>query len=132
MDIALLRTLADPSRLQIVEVLRGGERSVNDVVEGTDIQQSGVSRHLRILQEAHVVRVRKDGARRLYSLCPEPFAELEAWAAEFRGLWEARLDRLSVALGESAAPTRESAPPTATAKPGKHKKHKKHKRGHKR
>jgi DNA-binding transcriptional ArsR family regulator len=89
------QTLADPTRLRIVEALRGGERAVNDLVERMDIHQSGVSRHLRILSEAGFVRVRPDGPRRLYSLRPEPFRELDAWVAGFRELWEARLDRFA-------------------------------------
>ena len=89
------QALADPTRLRIVEALRGGERAVNDLVEQVDIHQSGVSRHLRILSEAGFVQVRPAGPKRLYSLRPEPFQELDAWVTGFRGLWEARLDRLA-------------------------------------
>jgi len=60
--------------------------------------QSGVSRHLRILHEAGFVSVRPDGQRRLYALRPEPFREVEAWLAEYRRLWEARLDRFGAAV----------------------------------
>lgn len=92
--------LAEPARLRIVEALRGGEMPVNDVVAAVDIHQSGVSRHLRILREAGFVRVRRDGQRRLYSLRPEPFREVEAWLASYRDLWEARLDRFGAALAD--------------------------------
>lgn len=81
-----------------MEALRGGELAVNDVVAKLDIHQSGVSRHLRILEEAGFVAVRPDGPRRLYSLRPGPFEELDAWLAGYRELWEARLDRLGRAL----------------------------------
>jgi len=94
------QTLADPTRRGIVEVLRKGERQVNDIVEQVGIHQSGVSRHLRILHEAGFVTIRPDGQRRLYSLRPEPFRELENWLAQYRGLWEARLDRFGAALEE--------------------------------
>lgn len=90
--------LADPTRRAIVEALRGGERPVNDIVDEVAIHQSGVSRHLRILHESGFVHVRPDGPRRLYSLRPEPFVELERWLAGYRALWEARLDRFAVAL----------------------------------
>jgi DNA-binding transcriptional ArsR family regulator len=90
--------LADPSRLAIVEALRGGERAVNDIVARVDIHQSGVSRHLRILSEAGFVRMRPEGAQRFYSLRPEPFREIDDWVARYRELWEARLDRLAHAL----------------------------------
>ena len=92
------QALADPSRRRIVEVLRNGERQVNDIVARAGIHQSGVSRHLGILHAAGFVSVRPDGQRRLYSLRPEPFRELDAWLAKYRGLWEARLDRLEAAL----------------------------------
>src|SRR3954453_18143166 len=94
----VFQTLADPMRLRIVEVLLGGERAVNDLVARLDIHQSGVSRHLRILSEAGFVQVRPDGARRLYSLRPEPFRELDDWISGYRDLWERRLDRFAAAL----------------------------------
>jgi DNA-binding transcriptional ArsR family regulator len=93
-------TLADPTRRRIVATLRSGERQVGEIVAQAGIHQSGVSRHLRILHEAGFVSVRPDGQRRLYSLRPEPFQELEAWLADYRRLWEARLDRFGAALEE--------------------------------
>lgn len=98
MQLDTFQTLADPTRRRIVEALRHGERQVGDVVELAGIHQSGVSRHLRILHEAGFVSMRPDGQRRLYSLRPEPFRELDAWLAKYRGLWEARLDRFGAAL----------------------------------
>jgi DNA-binding transcriptional ArsR family regulator len=92
------QTLADPTRRRIVEALSAGEQQVNDVVDKLDIHQSGVSRHLRILLEAGFVQVRKDGPRRLYSLRPEPFQELDTWLSSYRRLWDERLDRFGDAL----------------------------------
>src|SRR5262245_17944804 len=92
------QALADPTRRLIVESLRGGERQVNDIVRRAGIDQSGVSRHLRILNEAGFVSVRPDAQRRLYSLRPEPFRELDRWLAAYRDLWEARLDKFGDAL----------------------------------
>ena len=99
-DSHLFETLSDPSRRRIVEALRQGEQQVGDLVRHAGIHQSGVSRHLRILHESGFVSVRPDGQRRLYSLRPEPFRELEAWLAGYRQLWEARLDRFGAALEE--------------------------------
>lgn len=98
MQAEAFATLADPMRLRIVETLISGEQAVNDIVDKLDIHQSGVSRHLRILSEAGFVTVRPEGQRRLYSLRPEPFRELEAWVERFRRVWEARLDRFASAL----------------------------------
>jgi DNA-binding transcriptional ArsR family regulator len=92
------QTLADPTRRRIVEALCEGERQVNDIVKQAGVHQSGVSRHLRILHEAGFVSMRPQGQRRFYSLRPEPFCELDKWLAQYRKLWEARLDRLGAAL----------------------------------
>src|SRR5262245_26856876 len=100
MQIETLQTLADPTRFLIVEALRGGERQVGDTVARAGIHQSGVSRHLRILNEAGFVSVRPDGQRRLYSLNAAPFREIDAWLAKYREMWEARLDRFGAALEE--------------------------------
>jgi len=94
----VFEVLADPMRRRIVDALRGGERPVGDIVDRVDIHQSGVSRHLRILQEAGFVTMRPDGQRRLYSLRPGPFRELDAWVERYRNLWESRLDNLGAAL----------------------------------
>lgn len=96
----VFQALADPTRRRIVEVLRGGEQQVNDVVDRLSIHQSGVSRHLRILLEAGFVQMRPDGQRRLYSLRPEPFQALEAWVTDYRSVWEARLQRFDKAIAE--------------------------------
>lgn len=100
MHALAFETLADPTRLRIVEVLLGGERPVNDIVAEVAIHQSGVSRHLRILTDAGFVQVRPKGQQRLYSLRAEPFREIDVWMAKYRKLWEARLDRMGAALLE--------------------------------
>jgi DNA-binding transcriptional ArsR family regulator len=92
--------LADPTRRRLVEALGEGERSVNDLVGEVDVEQPGVSRHLRILHEAGFVRVRAEGQRRLYSLRPEPFEQLEAWMRRYARDELARLRRLSKLVDE--------------------------------
>jgi len=92
------RMLADPTRLRIVEILREGGRPVNDIVSRVEIDQSGVSRHLRILQEAGFVQVRPDGQKRVYSLRSQPFQDLDAWISTYRSTWEKRLDRFEGVL----------------------------------
>ena len=98
MQIAVFQALADPTRLQIVEAMKLGECAVGDIVERVEIQQSGVSRHLRILQDAGLVTVRPEGQRRIYALRPEPFAALDAWTREYSRLWDGRLDRMGAEL----------------------------------
>src|SRR5262245_14524598 len=100
MQTDVFQTLADPTRRLVINALRNGERQVNDIVEKVGIDQSGVSRHLRILLEAGFVSKRPEGQRRLYALQPKRFRELDAWLAQYRGLWEARLDRFGAELEE--------------------------------
>ena len=90
--------LADPTRRRLIEELRGGERSVSELVDVVDIGQPGVSRQLAILQDAQFVVVRPEGRRRLYALRPEPFRELDDWMMGYRAMWEARLDRFAAEL----------------------------------
>ena len=105
-NISVFRALSDPARLRIVDVMKSGECSVGDVVDRLEIQQSGVSRHLRILAEAGIVQMRPDGQKRLYSLRREAFEQLEAWVAQYRRHWDARLDRLGAALERRQAAKR--------------------------
>ena len=94
----VFQILADPTRRRLVDALRGGERSVNELVGAVDIGQPGVSRQLAILEDAHFVVVRPEGRRRLYALRPDPFRELSQWITGYRAIWEPRLDRLAAEL----------------------------------
>jgi DNA-binding transcriptional ArsR family regulator len=92
--------LAEPSRRQILDLLRGGERSVNDLVSRLRLSQPGVSKHLRVLREAGLVEVRPDGRRRWYGLRAEPLAEVDAWLEPYREHWSGALDALERHLEE--------------------------------
>src|SRR5579872_3675217 len=103
-QLKLFHALADPARLRIVQTMRAGECAVGDIVARMDIEQSGVSRHLRILKQAGIVQMRPDGQKRLYSLRKEAFDQLEAWVAAYRRHWQARLDRFGAAVERRLAP----------------------------
>jgi DNA-binding transcriptional ArsR family regulator len=94
--------VAEPSRREILDLLREGTRSVGEIVDRTGLSQPGVSKHLRVLREHGLVRVRRDAQRRLYDLDPAPLAELDAWLAPYRALWNERLDALGEHLDEEA------------------------------
>ena len=104
MNIDTFEALADRTRRRIVESLRSGEKPVGEIVKHSGIHQSGVSRHLRLLQEAGFVSMRPHGQQRFYALRSEPFRELDAWLAGYRSLWERRLDRFADALEQRKSP----------------------------
>jgi DNA-binding transcriptional ArsR family regulator len=86
--------LAEPSRRDILDLLREGERSVGELVGHLALSQPGVSKHLRVLRDAGLVAVRPDGQRRMYELRAEPLAEIDAWLGPYRRFWSSRLDAL--------------------------------------
>ena len=92
--LAALQVLAAPRRLEILDLLRDGERPVGELVDRLRLSQPAVSKHLRVLKEAGLVEVRPDAQRRLYRIRPEPLAELDDWLASYRRLWTTHLDRL--------------------------------------
>jgi DNA-binding transcriptional ArsR family regulator len=90
----IFAALAEPTRREIVELLREGERPVGDLVDVLGASQPLVSKHLRVLRDAGLVEVRPEAQRRLYRLRPEPLAELDGWLAPYRRLWADSFDRL--------------------------------------
>lgn len=87
-------------------MLRERPRAAGELVQALGLSQPGTSKHLRVLREAGLVRVRVRAQRRVYEIEPEPLAELDAWLAPYRALWEARLD----ALGRHLDSTRQQDP----------------------
>lgn len=100
MQVSALQALAEPHRLEILSLLRDGERPVGELVARLPVSQPAVSKHLRVLREAGLVDVRVDAQRRLYRIRPEPLAELDRWLASYRQLWTTHLDRLEDHLDE--------------------------------
>jgi DNA-binding transcriptional ArsR family regulator len=86
--------VAEPTRRRILDLLRERSRPVGELVELFGLSQPLVSKHLRVLRDAGLVRVRQDAQRRWYELRPEPLAELDAWLAPYRRLWAGSLDAL--------------------------------------
>jgi DNA-binding transcriptional ArsR family regulator len=92
--------LADPNRRQVLELLLERPRAVNELVDRLGLSQPGTSKHLRVLREAGLVKVRTEAQRRVYALQPRPLAELDAWLAPYRRLWSESLDALERHLDE--------------------------------
>jgi DNA-binding transcriptional ArsR family regulator len=92
--------VAEPRRRQILDVLAGGERPVNDLVQALGLAQPQVSKHLRVLREVGAVNVREDGRRRLYRLNGEALRPIHDWVKPFEELWSERFGQLDAVLEE--------------------------------
>lgn len=89
-----LEVLAEPQRRRILDVLIGGERRVGDLAGELALAQPSVSKHLRVLKDAGLVRVRPEAQQRWYRVEVGPLIELDAWLEPYRRLWADRLDDL--------------------------------------
>src|SRR5438046_7714964 len=101
-----LSALAEPNRLQIVELLRRKPRAVGEIVAQLGLRQPQVSKHLRVLSDAGLVDVRPVAQQRIYELRAEPFNELDTWLETFRRSMSDRMDRLEDLISERKAKKR--------------------------
>jgi DNA-binding transcriptional ArsR family regulator len=92
--------VAEPRRRQILDLLAGGERPVNDLVHLLGLAQPQVSKHLRVLREVGAVDVREDGRQRLYRLNGQALKPIHDWVKSYERLWSERFDQLDVVLDE--------------------------------
>src|SRR5881409_540481 len=93
--VQALAAVADPTRRELIALLSAGERSAGDLAARFPVSRPAISRHLRVLREAGLVRSRTDGRRRFYALDPAPLRELDDWLERYRDLWAQRLDELA-------------------------------------
>jgi len=91
--------VSDPTRRQVLDLLSRRERTAGELGGAfPSMTQPGMSRHLRVLREAGLVRYRKEGRQRVYALRSEGLAPLDAWISKYRGFWETELDALEAHL----------------------------------
>jgi DNA-binding transcriptional ArsR family regulator len=90
-----LKALGEPRRVEILELLRKGPRSVGEIAEDVDVSQQAVSQHLAVLDRAGLVEARREGTRSVYAVRPAGFAPVEAFV---RGFWEPRLADLKAEI----------------------------------
>lgn len=112
MHATTFAALGEPSRLEIVELLRLRPFSVSGIADALGIRQPQVSKHLKVLREAGVVEVEPVARRRIYHLAPAAFEELADWVGSFDALWEERLDSLEDVFAAMHAERED--PPTTT------------------
>ena len=96
----VFNAVAEPRRREILDVLAGGERPVNDLVSRLGLGQPQVSKHLRVLREVGAVDVREDGRQRLYRLNGHALKPIHDWVSGYERLWSERFEALDAVLDE--------------------------------
>jgi len=92
--------VAEPRRRQILDLLAGGERPVNDLVRLLGVAQPQVSKHLRVLREVGAVDVREDGRQRLYRVNGRALKPIHDWVKDYERTWSARFGLMDDVLAE--------------------------------
>ncbi|WP_134684914.1 ArsR/SmtB family transcription factor [Brevibacillus migulae] len=99
-DITTLSALAEPNRMNIVELLRDGPLTVGEIAERLGLRQPQASKHLKVLSDSGIVEVHAVANRRIYKLRPEPFQALDSWIKSFQKTMQERFDNLDDYLRE--------------------------------
>jgi DNA-binding transcriptional ArsR family regulator len=99
----VFQAIAEPSRRQIIGLLRSREHNVGELVAATGLSQPSVSKQLRVLREHDLVTVRQQANLRWYGLRAEPLRELDEWLTPYRHLWRGKLEALQTYLDKEAA-----------------------------
>jgi len=111
MNMTTLSALAEPNRLQMVELLRNGPLTVGEIANQLHIRQPQASKHLKVLSDSGIVEVRPEANRRIYRLRPEPFQEIDEWLESFLTMWEDRFERMDKYLKQLQKEEIETFPP---------------------
>jgi DNA-binding transcriptional ArsR family regulator len=96
--------VAEPRRREILDYLALSERQVGQIVAALGVEQPSVSKHLRVLRDVGLVRVRRDGRRMLYRVNAEAIRPLHEWSGQFERLWRHQLDRIKERAERRSAP----------------------------
>jgi DNA-binding transcriptional ArsR family regulator len=83
--------LADPTRRAVLDLLRHGSLPAGRIAAAFPVSRPAISKHLRILRRAHLVRERREGRRRLYQLNAEPLRAVHSWLSQYRMFWQMNL-----------------------------------------
>ncbi len=102
----VFQLLAEPSRRQLLDALRHGERSVGELVDRTRMSQPSVSKQLRVLLDSGVVSLRKAGRRHLYAIEGRPLRQASEWLSFYERFWGEGLSRMDKVLTGQTHPTR--------------------------
>ncbi|MBW8869476.1 MAG: winged helix-turn-helix transcriptional regulator [Acidobacteriales bacterium] len=112
--MASFQAIADPTRRAMLDLLREGRKPAGAIAESFPVSRPAISKHLRLLRRAHLVRETREGRNRIYELNPEPLRAVESWLEKYRVFWTQSLDNLKAMVEmEFAAPS-----PAATSHRG--------------
>lgn len=99
-EAAAFRALADPARRSILDLLAQGEQAVGELLAHFEFSQPALSKHLKVLLGAGLVRRRAEGRARLYSLEPRGLKQVHDWVSHYEGFWTDKLDSLGQVLDD--------------------------------
>lgn len=91
---AAFQALADPTRRAVLDLLRRGSQPAGQIARAFPISRPAISKHLRLLRRAHLVREHREGRNRVYQLNPEPLRAIDSWIEQYRVFWTASLNNL--------------------------------------
>lgn len=100
-DADVFHAVSDPTRRAILDRLRKGSAPVNDLVSGFRVSRPAISRHLRVLRGARLVREKREGRQRIYQLEPEGIQDVAKWAEQYRQFWYDNISSLKRHLEQS-------------------------------
>ena len=91
---ATFQALADPTRRAVLDLLRRGSQPAGTIAGAFPVSRPAISKHLRLLRRAHLVREHREGRHRVYQLNPEPLRAVDSWLNQYRRFWSANLASL--------------------------------------
>lgn len=104
------QALADPTRRAVLDLLRGGSQPAGQIAQAFPVSRPAISKHLRLLRRAHLVREHREGRHRVYQLNPEPLRAVDSWIEHYRNFWTANLNSLKSFVEAEYAKELEAAP----------------------
>src|SRR5690349_16642970 len=91
---ATFSALADPTRRAVLDLLRRGSQPAGEIARAFPVSRPAISKHLRLLRRAHLVREHREGRNRVYELNPEPLQAVDTWIEQYRQFWSTSLSNL--------------------------------------
>src|SRR5580698_6385083 len=88
------QALADPTRRAVLDLLRRGSQPAGEIAGAFPVSRPAISKHLRLLRRAHLVREHREGRHRVYQLNPEPLRAVDSWLEQYRSFWSMSLNNL--------------------------------------